>query len=76
MNKEDFGKILKILGKRLHDLRIEQNISLDILAKKSGIRKEYLKKIEEGNSFGIGILQIFSLCMALKVYPSDLLKDI
>lgn len=43
----------KLLGQRIQKLREERNISIKKLSEKTGIRKEYLKKIEIGNAYGI-----------------------
>ena len=43
------------LGAHVKFLRTERNISLEELSKYTNIRKEYLKKIEDGNAYGVMI---------------------
>ncbi|GAW28553.1 helix-turn-helix domain-containing protein [Carboxydocella sp. ULO1] len=41
---------MNIIGKRLHELRVEKQLSLRKLAKKSGISHSFLCDIERGRS--------------------------
>ncbi|MBQ2870753.1 helix-turn-helix transcriptional regulator [bacterium] len=45
----------ELLGLNVKKIREEKGMSLNELALKSGIRKEYLKKIEKGKAYGAGI---------------------
>ncbi|MBQ2644939.1 helix-turn-helix transcriptional regulator [bacterium] len=47
--KKEFIKF----GQHLEELRKERNISIKELSARTGIRKEYLKKIENGNAYGV-----------------------
>ncbi len=52
-----YNKIIKQefknLGKNIQILREKKNISLLEMAYKTGIRKEYLQKIENGIAYGV-----------------------
>lgn len=47
--KEDFKK----LGTHIKKLREQKGLTLKELSERTGIRKEYLKKIEEGTAYGV-----------------------
>ena len=50
---EKVKETLKKLGMHIKELREEQEISTTELAQKTGIRKEYLEKIEDGRAYGV-----------------------
>ena len=50
---EKVKETLKKLGMHIKKLREEQEISTTELAQKTGIRKEYLEKIEDGRAYGV-----------------------
>ncbi len=60
---------------RLLDLRVERGFSQDALAKKSGIDRKTVNRIENDH-FSPSLNTLIRLCRALKVQPSDLLKGI
>lgn len=49
--KEEYKIMFKKLRLRIKELREEKGLSLEELAHKSGIRKEYLQKIEQGKAY-------------------------
>ena len=51
----EFKKFCKLLGKRINKLRKQQKISIEELSNRTGIRTVYLKKIENGEAFGVKI---------------------
>lgn len=54
MNIDEKIKLsFELLGERIQKLRKDKNISLEELSTKTSIRKEYLKKIENGVAFGL-----------------------
>ena len=69
-------KIFKILGNNIKNIRLKNGYSIKKLSKKSGIRKKYLKKIEEGKAVGIKISHIFILAEALNVLPHEIVEGI
>ncbi len=48
--------VFRELGKRIHDLRLDRNVSQDELAKKAGISLSTLKNLEKGNEVKLGVL--------------------
>ena len=61
------------LGKHLQNLREERGITLKELSEKIGIRKEYLKRIENGNAYGVMLdTHLAKIAKVLKVSVSDL----
>lgn len=50
---EEYKKIFKQFGKHILKLREDRNITINELSDKTGIRKEYLKKIEQGTAYGL-----------------------
>ena len=47
--KHEFKK----LGLHIKKLREKRNVSIKELSKKTGIRKDYLNKIEDGSAYGV-----------------------
>ena len=56
LTKTDFKKFLVLLGKRINYLRTQQNKSIKEISDKTGIRTDYLKKIEKGEAVGVKIV--------------------
>jgi putative transcriptional regulator len=72
MNTE--AKELKVSG-RLKKLRIENNLSQDALAKKAGLERKTINRIENGH-FSPSLASLINICSALKVKPSEILEGI
>lgn len=69
--KQNFEK----LGKRIQKLREEKNISLIEMSCKTGIRKEYLQKIEKGTAYGILIgRHLIKIANAFEINIYDLFQ--
>ena len=68
--------VLEILGKNLHDIRFEKNISLQELAEKADIDIETLRKFEAGEYSGINISQHIEIANALGVKYEEITKGI
>lgn len=64
---QDFKKNLTMLGKRITELRQQNNISMLELSLKSKISVSYLKKIESGNATGINTKHLYRLYKNLNV---------
>ena len=75
MNTNEKIKIsLNKLGLKIKKLREEKNISIKELALKTGIRKEYLIKIENGTAYGIIIERhMIKIAQALNIKIYELL---
>jgi cytoskeletal protein RodZ len=52
-NSERVKVSFKKLGLHIKNLREDRNIKIDELSARTGIRKEYLEKIEKGLAFGV-----------------------
>ena len=66
--------IFKLLGKNIKDLREKYDFSSEELAQKSGIRKQYLKKIENGTAYGFKISHLEKLAIVFDGNLKDILK--
>lgn len=65
--------ILKCLGIHIKNLREEKNITIKELSKKTGIRKEYLVKIERGTAYGVMLNRhLVKIANALNIKLYDL----
>lgn len=51
--KEKYIQKFKQFGLHVQKLREERNITIKKLAETTGIRKEYLHKIEKGTAYGV-----------------------
>ena len=62
--KEEFKK----LGLHLKSLRESKGLTLNELSEETGIRKEYLMKIEDGNAYGLMLNRhILKIIKVLKI---------
>lgn len=71
-NLYDFLKLHKLLGQNVRHIREKQNITLDVLSQHSGISKQYLIKIENGQACRITTKHLDRLCNTLNVMPCEL----
>ena len=60
---------------RLKKLRLERELSQDALAKKAGIERKTINRIENGH-FSPNLSTLLSVCKALKVKTSEVLEGI
>ena len=68
--KEAFIK----LGKHIKNLREERNLTIKDVSIKTGIRAEYLSKIEQGKAYGVRMeTHLLRIAKTLKVKMSELL---
>ncbi len=64
----------KQLGQQIQNLREERCMDINELSKKTGIRKEYLNKIEKGVAYGVLLEKhLVKIAKALNVKLSELL---
>lgn len=68
----EFLKLVKCVGENVYNIRTKKGLTIKELSEKTGIRKEYLKKIEKGEAVGIMTGQIFRLAIGLDVRPYEL----
>lgn len=64
----------KQLGRHIQKLREERGIGIKELSDKTGIRKGYLKKIENGNAYGVLLdTHLVKIAEAIGIKLSELL---
>lgn len=68
--------IFELFGQNVKNVRIQKGWTIKKLALKTGIREQYLLKIENGTAFGITTTKFFKIAEALEVQPSVLAKGI
>lgn len=66
-------QILKKVGERIKDLRDKVDISQEELAERAKIHRNYLGRIERGES-NPPVFTIYRIAIALKTNPAELLK--
>lgn len=71
MDKEKF---CKVLGEVIKDCRESKNITLKDISDVTGIRKDYLEKIEKGKAPGIKFSHLFAISYALRVRPEKIFE--
>jgi len=72
----EYEERLKKLGQNIRIAREERNITIKELSEKTGIRTEYLKKIENGEAVRIKIFKLYQIAHAMNMKTSMLVKDI
>ena len=71
---ESFIKTCEKLGKRIQNLREEKQITIKEMSEQTGIRKEYLKKIEQGKAYGVALdKHLIKIANVLQIKMSVLL---
>lgn len=73
--KNQVSKNRKIIAQRLCNARIKQNKSQDELARKAGIDRKTVNRIEN-NHFSPNLDTLFRLCRVLKIKPTQLFTSI
>ena len=68
--------VLEILGKNIHDIRFEKNISIHELAEKINIDVETLMRFESAESSVLSIKQYITVAEGLGVNYNELTKGI
>lgn len=64
-------KILKNLGKKLKEVRLQNNLTQEELAEKIGIHPTYVGKLEAGKN-NPSVMMIYKFSIALKINIMDL----
>ena len=62
------------LGARIKYYREKNELTIDELASKSGLRKQYMEKIESGKAYGLSTTKFFKIAEALQTTTSNLVK--
>ena len=69
--KQDFI----LLGLHIKNLREERNLTIKDIALKTGIRAQYLKKIENGTAYGVRIEKhLYKIAEALSIKFVEIFK--
>ena len=66
----------ELLGKNIKELREKYTLTLKELSIKSGIRKQYLQKIENGTAYGFAISHLEKLMIVFDGNLKDILKGL
>ena len=73
--RRDAKKFLKAVGTRLHQLRIDQKIELETVAKAVGISHALLSRIEQGD-YDMYLDLLFEICDYYDTTAREVFKDI
>lgn len=73
--EERFLEMCQKLGEIIKKFREEKGMTINELAEKTGIRKEYIRKIEQGKAYGVLIEKhLLRIAKSLNIKLSELLK--
>ena len=73
--EERFLEMCQKLGENIKKHREEKGMTINELAEKTGIRKEYIRKIEQGKAYGVLIEKhLLRIAKSLNIKLSELLK--
>ena len=64
----------EFIGARIKYYREKNELTIDELALKSGLRKQYAEKIESGKAYGLSTTKFFKIAEALQTTASILVK--
>ena len=67
------SELLKAIGHKVRAVRIEQNITIEELAKRSGMTKSYVWQMEQGD-VNISVNKLEALCNALQIEVGNLFQ--
>ena len=73
MNDKDKEIFIKF-GQNIQQLRKERNMTIQELSKLTGIRTQYLRKIESGKAYGMGAECIFIFADAFNIKPHEVVR--
>lgn len=62
------------IGKRLRELRIRKNMTVNALADKSGVSQSYIREVERNNK-NISVDRLTTLCCALEISMKDFFDE-
>ena len=57
----------EFIGARIKYYREKNELTIDELASKSGLRKQYIEKIESGRAYGLTTTKFFRIAEALEL---------
>ncbi len=76
MLHEDYSEKFKTFGKNVEKYRLKANITHRELSEKTGIREQYIKRIEKGDCIGLSTSQVYSLAKGLNIPAYELCEGI
>ena len=62
----------EFIGEKIRQKREEKGVTINELSLKTGIRKIYLQKIEDGKAYGFSTTKLFMIAEALETHASML----
>lgn len=68
-------KNLKLLGKRIREIRMDKGLTMNQLALKLGKDRQSIHRVEMGQ-IDVGYIYLKNLCEGLDISLSELLKDL
>lgn len=74
--EEKVKKALENFGKNIKNFREERNMTIQELSKLTGIRTQYLKKIESGMAKRLNANHILIFAKAFNIKPHEVVKGI
>ena len=74
--EEKVKKAFKNFGKNIKNFREKRNMTIQELSELTGIRTQYLKRIELGIAKRLNASHIFIFAKALKIKPHEVVKNI
>ena len=75
MNEKEKEIFIKF-GQNIRALREERSMTILELSKITGVRTQYLKKIESGKAYGMSSSYILIFAKAFKIKPYEVVKGI
>ena len=75
MNERE-KEVFKNFGINIRIFREERNMTIEHLSQITGIRVDYLKKIESGTAFRLSTKHIFIFAKAFKLEPYEIVRNI
>lgn len=69
-------KFLKQIGENIKRVREQKEKTLEEISKRTGIRKQYLIRIEKGIAYGFSTKHFLLISEALKVSPDIFLTNV
>lgn len=76
INKDRYKEFIKIIKKKLREIRESRNLTQKALAKKLGISKQHYQRLETNLEAALTLKQIFNICELLSVPIGYFFKNV
>lgn len=73
---EKMKKVFEKFGQNIKEFRQERNMTIKELSQITGIRIQYLYKIEAGKAYGLSTSHVFIFAEAFKLKPHEVVKGL